>query len=522
MSHAESHATVLGDPTEAALVVAAKKVGLDRERLQQEYPRLAEVPFDSLSKRMVTVHRGPSGAMFAYVKGSPGTLLRASGFEQHSGEAAPLSAEARERWETANREMGAAALRVLGLAYRELPQTYTEADFDEQLVFVGLVGLMDPLRDEAKTAIGRCREAGVRIVMITGDQQVTAAEIARQLGIDRDANGRELQTIHARELTGLDAEGWRRIVDSAAVFARVSPEHKLRLVEALQQRGNTVAMTGDGVNDAPALKRADIGIAMGIKGTAVAKESAAMVITDDNFATIVDAVEQGRIIYSNIVRFIHYLFSCNLSEILTVFVAIMVGWPLPLGALQILWMNLITDVFPALALALEPSAPGVMQRGPRKVAEPLVTMSLLGIITVQGILLAAVTLTAFAVALHWYGTTGDGLRQATTIAFMTLTLTQIAHVFNARSLSRSVFTSRLFSNAWLWAAVLLCLSLQAAAIYFPPLRDLLDIAVPTGIDWLLIGICSMLPVAAIEIAKVIGRLRRSGSHDAGQPAAERS
>ena len=264
-------------------------------------------------------------------------------------------------------------LRVLGLAYRELPEGYTEADFDRELTFVGLVGMSDPLRDEAKAAIATCREAGIRTVMITGDQQTTAAEIARQLGLDRNHEGSLLGTVHGRELTDLDTEGWKRIVADAAVFARVSPEHKLRIVEALQQQGHIVAMTGDGVNDAPAMKQADIGIAMGIKGTEVAKENADMVITDDNFASIVGAVEQGRIIYGNILKFLHYLLSCNFSEILTVFIVLMIGWPLPLVALQILWLNLVTDIFPAFALALEPSAPDTMKRPPRDPQESLLT-----------------------------------------------------------------------------------------------------------------------------------------------------
>ena len=248
---------------------------------------------------------------------------------------------------------------MLALAYRDLPEGYDEEDLARDLVFVGLVGMIDPLRDEAKAAIATCRQAGIRTVMITGDQQATAAEIGRQLGLDRDAAG---PAAADRARPGAGRPGRCRAGSgsppSAAVFARVSPEHKLRIVEALQSQGEVVAMTGDGVNDAPALKKADIGMAMGIKGTEVAKEAADMVITDDNFATIVGAVEQGRIIYANILRFVHYLFSCNLAEILVVFVAIMLGWPLPLVALQILWLNMITDVFPAMALALEPSAPG--------------------------------------------------------------------------------------------------------------------------------------------------------------------
>jgi len=501
----DGHDTVLGDPTEAALVVVAEKAGMQYAALIAEFPRVDEVPFDSTSKRMATVHRTPQGPTVAYIKGSPGKLLAASTSQVRASGVTPLTEADRRRWEEANEELAGAALRVLGLAYRELPEGNSEKDFDQELTFVGLVGMSDPLRDEAKAAIATCREAGIRTVMITGDQQLTAAEIARQLGIDVDPNGRPLRTVHGRELTGLDAAGWKRAVADAAVFARVSPEHKLQIVEALQQQGHVVAMTGDGVNDAPALKKADIGIAMGIKGTEVAKENADMVITDDNFASIVGAVEQGRIIYGNILRFLHYLLSCNFSEILTVFMALMIGWPLPLVALQILWLNLITDIFPAFALALEPSSPNVMQRSPRDPQEPLLTRSFVGLIAWQGLLLAGVTLLAFGIGLHRYGTEGEGLRRATTMAFMTLALAQVFHAFDARSQNRSVFTSRLFTNGWLWGAVAICLILQAAAVYLPLLQRVLYTVPPTTSEWAVIAVCSLLPVAVVELVKVIRR-----------------
>ena len=361
-----------------------------RTALNRDQPRIGEVPFSSETKRMVTVHRTPDGTTVAYVKGAPAVVLDASvGAASPSTGGRPLTPEDRERVLAANGELAGRALRVLGAgvpgAAGGLPR---REDLARDLVFVGLVGMIDPLRDEAKAAIATCREAGIRTVMITGDQPATAAEIGRQLGLDRDPQGRPLRTVHGRELAGLDAAGWQTSRRRRGVFARVSPEHKLRIVEALQAGGEVVAMTGDGVNDAPALKQADIGVAMGIKGTEVAKEAADMVITDDNFATIVGAVEQGRIIYANILRFVHYLFSCNFAEILVVFVALMVGWPLPLGALQILWLNMITDVFPALALALEPSAPDVMKRPPRDPREPLMTPRFVGLIAWQGLLLS--------------------------------------------------------------------------------------------------------------------------------------
>ena len=507
----DGHETVLGDPTEAALIVAAEKAEMHHAVFVADFPRLSEVPFDSASKRMVTVHRTPQGRTTAFIKGSPGTLLAASSAQVRAAGVTPLTPNDRRHWEETNHELAGAALRVLGLAYRELPEGYNEEDFTKELTFVGLVGMSDPLRDEAKAAIATCREAGIRTVMITGDQQPTAAEIARQLGIDVDPNGHPLRTVHGRELAGLDVDGWKRVVADAAVFARVSPEHKLQIVEALQLQGHVVAMTGDGVNDAPALKKADIGIAMGIKGTEVAKENADMVITDDNFASIVGAVEQGRIIYGNILRFLHYLLSCNFSEILTVFIALMIGWPLPLVALQILWLNLITDIFPAFALALEPSSPGVMKRSPRDPQEPLITVSFVGLIAWQGLLLAGVTLLSFGIGLHWHGTEGEGLRQATTMAFMTLALAQVFHAFDARSQNRSVFTSRLFTNAWLWGAVAICLILQAAAVYLPLLQRVLHTVPPTASEWGVIAGCSLLPVAVVELVKVMQQVRSRGN-----------
>jgi Ca2+-transporting ATPase len=341
--------------------------------------------------------------------------------------------------------------------------------------------------------------------MITGDQQATAAEIGRQLGLDRDPQGLPLRAVHGRELVHLDAAGWQRVAAEAGVFARVSPEHKLRIVEALQASGEVVAMTGDGVNDAPALKKADIGVAMGIKGTEVAKEASDMVITDDNFASIVAAIEQGRIIYANIVRFIHYLFSCNLAEILVVFIAILLGWPLPLAALQVLWLNLITDVFPAMALALEPSSPDAMKRPPRDPKEPLVGWGFVRLIGWQGVLLAGLTLLPFQIALGWYEAQEGGQRRAVTVAFMTLTLAQVFHAFSARSQLRSAFDARLFTNCWLWGAVLLCVALQLAAVYSPFLQTVLHSAPLGGADWALVIGCSLAPVGIVEIVKTVAR-----------------
>jgi Ca2+-transporting ATPase len=504
--HTEGAGTILGDPTEGALLVAAGKAGQRPEDLERDFPRIGEVPFTSENKRMVTVHRTSDGRTVAYVKGAPSVILDASQQEFTGAGARPLSPEGRQRLLVVNEELAGQALRVLALAFKDIEGEWREEDLAEGLVFVGLVGMIDPLREEAKDAIATCRQAGIRTIMITGDQEATATEIGRQLGLDRDPQGRPLRTVHGRDLVRLDIAGLQQVAAEAGVFARVSPEHKLRIVEALQARGAIVAMTGDGVNDAPALKMADIGVAMGIKGTEVAKEAADMVITDDNFATIVGAIEQGRIIYANIVRFIHYLFSCNLAEILVVFVAILLGWPLPLAALQVLWLNMITDVFPAMALALEPSSPGAMQRPPRDPKEPLVTWGFIRLIGWQGALLAGLTLLAFQVALGWYEAGEGGHRHAITVAFMTLALSQVFHVFNARSQLRSAIDARLFTNGWLWGAVVLCVALQLAAVYWPFLQTVLQTAPLGGADWALVGACSLAPIAIVEVEKLVRRL----------------
>ncbi|WP_162130559.1 cation-translocating P-type ATPase [Schlesneria paludicola] len=512
MDRAHGDDAVLGDPTEAALIVVAEKAGLNQANLAREFPRISEVPFDSTTKQMVTVHTTADGHKIAFLKGSPGTLIAASTSQVGISGSVPLTSNARQRWEETNVRMAGEALRVLGLAFRELPDTFDEAELTRDLTFVGLVGMSDPLREQALSAITTCRQAGIRTVMITGDQQATAAEIARQLGIDHDLDGRPLRVVHGRELTGLDAAGWQKMVTEAAVFARVSPEHKLLIVEALQQQKQVVAMTGDGVNDAPALKKADIGIAMGQSGTDVAKENADLVITDDNFASIVSAVEQGRVIYGNIQRFLHYLLSCNFSEIMTVFFALMIGWPLPLAALQILWLNLITDVFPAFALALEPSAPDVMKRRPRDPEESLLSVPFIGLLVWQGMLLTGVTLLAFGIGMSWHGIDKDGSGAATTIAFMTLALSQVFHVFNARSQHRSAFTGRLFTNGWLWLAVAICLILQFSAIYLPPLQRVLHTVNLSLADLGLIAVCSLLPVAVVELVKTIQRFVARSAH----------
>jgi Ca2+-transporting ATPase len=502
---------VLGDPTEVALIVLGEKAGLDQEALTRAFPRLGEVPFDSQTKRMLTVHRTPDGSRILFAKGSPSAILDTSAWVLDGEGRSAISEASRASWDQRNEALASQALRVLGFAIRPL----TDADGDvvgdlaHDMTFVGLTGMIDPLSDGVKETIDTCRSAGIGVVMITGDQLGTAKEIARQLGLDVGANGAVMRVVHAQELSELDASAWQSIVKDTSVFARVTPEHKLKIVEALQQQGEVVAMTGDGVNDAPALKTADIGIAMGIRGTDVAKDAADIVITDDNFSTIVSAVRQGRVIVNNILRFIHYLFACNFSEIVTVFAAIMLGWPLPLTVLQILWLNLVTDLFPALALAMEPAADDVMQRPPRDPRVPLMTRSFAWLIAWQGVLLAASTLLAFRVGLRWYGDTGTGLQHSVTIAFMTLALVQIAHTLDVRSQTRSLFSQNFFSNRWLLAAIAFTVLLQLSTMYIPFLQQVLQTVPLTPQDWQLILACTLVPLLVVEAVKLVGSRTRS-------------
>lgn len=491
---------ITGDPTEAALIVLAEKAALDVTSLIASNPRISEIPFTSETKQMVTVHRTPDHRQLECAKGAPSQLLANCEYESWGSGYRPLSHERRQWWEGNNTQLANNALRVLGFAFRETCETERMAEDGSTAgwVFAGLVGIIDPLRVEARDAISMCRTAGIATVMITGDQIATAQAIGRRLGIDRNVDGKVCEAVHAQFLAQASTQALAGVLARTAVIARAEPKHKLQIVHALQQMGHVVAMTGDGVNDAPALKQADIGIAMGISGTDVARQTADMVITDDNFSTIVKAVEQGRILYANIIHFVHYLLSCNLAELLTVFLAIMCGLPLPLIPLQILWLNMITDVFPALALALEPSAPDVMKRGPRAPDAALLHPALMITILGQGLLLALATLTAFYIALQSYGEFEK--ERAVTIAFMTLGLVQILHAFNTRSQHRSL-TQQLFTNGWLWAAVMLCVALQLAAVYEPHLNLVLGTVPLVASDWWLIIACSLAPVVAVELFK---------------------
>jgi P-type Ca2+ transporter type 2C len=490
---ADGQAHSLGDPTETALLLAAAALGVDVSQERALYPKLDERPFDAVTKRMITTHRTPEQTTLALLKGAPNVVLAACANYLVNDSSQPLDAATQEQLLLGNRQMAEGALRVLALAEKQV----SDDDLESGYTFLGFVGMMDPPRAEVAEAVRQAQVAGIRVVMLTGDQLHTAQAIARELRLCGNA---EPQARHARDLEEASPQDIAKLALTTDVFARVSPEDKLHIVEALQQAGEIVAVTGDGVNDAPALKRADIGVAMGKRGTEVAKEAADVVLADDNFATIMHAVEGGRTIYTNILRFVHLMFSKNLGTVLAIFVAIVLGWPLPLLPLQILWVNLLTDVFPALALALEPTAEGVMQRPPRSPNEALLSRAFLWLISWQGALLAAIILAAYGWSLDTYGAGAH----ARTMALFALIGVQIGHMFNCRSRSRSAFVG-LFRNPFVWGAIGIVAVLQLLALYQPFLARVLDTHPLNATDWSVVAVTIVLPVLVVEIVKAISQ-----------------
>ncbi|NIR42791.1 MAG: HAD-IC family P-type ATPase [Gemmatimonadetes bacterium] len=484
-----------GDPTEAALLVLAEKGGVQPGRTREAYPELAEVPFASERQFMATFHRTPEGKTVAYVKGGPRRIVELSGQQVTAEGVAPVAAGEREAILAHNRELAGHGLRVLALACRELG---SDEEPDEaalhDLTFVGLVGIQDPPAEGVEETIQTFHRAGVRTVMITGDQAVTAEAVARELGLMREGDG----TLHGRDLADLSDGELVERVPRIAAFSRVTPEDKLRIVTAYQAGGAIVGMLGDGVNDAAALKRADIGVAMGRRGTDVAKETADLVLQDDRFQTIGKAVEDGRVIFDNIRKFIFYLFSCNVSEVLTLLIAGLARTPLPLLPLQILWLNLITDVFPALALAVEPPEPDVMDRPPRDPQSAILSRAFVATVGTYSALITASTLGVFLWGLYGWKVE---VEHSVTLAFMTLALAQLFHVVNARSPDRILFTRRMFDNPWTAAALAVTILLQVAAVYLPGLSDVLG-TYPLGVgDWALVLGASLTPLLIGQLLK---------------------
>jgi len=488
-----------GDPTELALLMAALKAGLQPEALNGRYPRVHEIPFTSERKRMTTLHQGPEG-LFAASKGAPEVILESCRFLLTDEGERPLTPAERERILEAARTMAGEALRVLAVADKASARL---EDAEEGMTFLGLVGMIDPPRPEAKAAIQVCREAGIRVVMITGDHPLTARAIARELGLLR--NGR---VITGAELDAMSDEEFEQQVEEIDVYARVSPAHKFRVVTALQKKGHIVAMTGDGVNDAPALKKADIGIAMGITGTDVSKEAAAMVLLDDNFASIVAAVEEGRAIFSNIKKYLMYLLSSNVGEILLMAMASLAGLPPPLSAAQILYVNLATDGLPALALSVDPPEPDLMRRPPRNPRAGLFTRPVILLMLAGGLWSALVNLSLFA----WALSSGRSLAEAMTMAFVSLVLIQFFKAYNFRSDRHSVLRQP-FANRWLNRAILWEAAMLLLLLYVPFLRDLFGIYSLPWIDWAIVLAAAATVVPVLELVKWIERRGLLGAID---------
>ncbi|RKN87009.1 calcium-translocating P-type ATPase, SERCA-type [Paenibacillus ginsengarvi] len=497
--------SIKGDPTEGALVVLGAKAGITRQSLEGLYDRKGELPFDSDRKRMsVLMHH--QGGRLLFTKGAPDVVLEKCAYVLWDGKVIPFTPTLKQKVIAANEGMARSALRVLGFAYKELKSTDREDTphtLESQLVFVGLAGMIDPPRKEVRDAIQTCKRAGIKTVMITGDHLATAEAIARQLGMI-PANGLSMS---GQQIAALSDDELDEKTDQTYVYARVSPEHKLRIVKSLQRKGHVVAMTGDGVNDAPAIKASDIGIAMGQTGTDVTKEASALVLSDDNFATIVSAIEEGRGIYENIRKFIRYLLASNVGEIMTMFLAMMLGMPMPLVPIQILWVNLVTDGLPAMALGVDQPEKDLMQQRPRTAKENIFARRLGWKIISRGLLIGVCTLAAFWIMLQENPDSAAGLLKAQSVAFATLVMAQLIHVFDCRS-SRSIFHRNPLQNKYLVLAVLSSLALMLVVMYVEPLQPIFK-TVPLGVkEWLITLVFAGIPTFLMGFGSVLTTRRR--------------
>ncbi len=487
---------VIGDPTEACLIVSAAKAGLERSILEERFPRIHEIPFDSERKRKSTVHRS-NGKLVMYTKGAPDVMLKRCSRIYNGGKVSPLTGNTKNMIIEINRGFALHALRVLAFAYKPLGTGNEVDESDENdLIFVGMQAMIDPPRKEVRSAINRCKSAGIRSIMITGDYAITAQAIASQLGIASDAvSGEEIENMHDEDL--------KKTVKKISVFARVNPEHKIRIVRALRDNGEVVAMSGDGINDAPALKEADIGIAMGITGTDVTKETADMVLLDDRYISIVKAVEQGRGIYENIKKFVNYLLSSNLGEVLILFIAMVIGFRnssgaivMPLLATQILWMNLVTDGLPAVAIGIDPIRKEIMDAAPRNPDEPIITKDMAMNIVAISVLMAAGTLFLF------YRFLPQGEAMGRTVAFTSIVMLEMVRV----TMIRSQYKLHFFSNMFLVGAISFSVLLQVAVVYMPVMNIIFKTTPLALYHWGYIGVVmAMMFVIGIIIAKLIHR-----------------
>jgi Ca2+-transporting ATPase len=488
---------IFGDPTEGALLVSAIKAGFKRSEIEKHFPRIDEIPFDSERKCMTTIHKIDREHV-AYVKGAPDVILTKCKYININGKLKKLTGENKKRILNTNQDMTNKALRVLGFAYKPLTGKYksTPEEVEKDLIFVGLQAMIDPPREGVKESIATCKTAGIEIVLITGDHKLTAIAIAKELGLFKEGD----KALSGDELDNLSDEKLDSIIEDIVIYARVSPEHKVRILNALKKKGHIVAMTGDGVNDAPALKKSDIGVAMGITGTDVAKEASDMVLTDDNFASIVSAVEEGRGIYNSIKQFVQYTLSSNLGEIVVIFLAILIGWPLPLIAIQILWVNLLTDGLPGLALGLDPFSKDIMKKPPRKRKENIISKEVIQNILIVGFVMGIGTLFMF----YSYGVELD---KARSIAFTTLIMFQLFNVLTYRAKN---FKINIKTSGFLIGSVIISLLMQLAILYTP-----LNVAfkiVPLGLfDWIKILLVSCTLYIILESRKMFMNYRETKS-----------
>ncbi|RLG71054.1 MAG: calcium-transporting P-type ATPase, PMR1-type [Thermoprotei archaeon] len=511
-------ANIVGDPTEIALLVSAVKAGMDLEELNKKYPRIGEIPFDSNRKCMTTVHRTPEGEKIAYVKGAPEVILQKCSYIYLNGEVKKLTEEKRQELLEITQNMASNALRVLAMAYKKLNgvATYSAEEVEKDLIFVGLQGMIDPPRDEVIPAMELCKKAGIRVIMITGDHKLTAVAVAKEIGLLDETVG-DKHVLTGTELDSMSDEEFEKVVDEISVYARVSPEHKVRIVNALKKKGYVVAMTGDGVNDAPAVKRADVGVAMGIKGTDVTKEASEMILADDNFATIVAAVEEGRGIYDNIKKYLMFLLSCNVGEILLMFVASLIGLPLPLLAIHILLINLTTDGLPAIALSVDPPDPDIMKRPPRDPKESIFTPRIKGIIGTGGSLMAIIGLPLFACVyarmlglplFAWIyqrlpSEPSPELMYAQTMIFWWMTLFEMFRAFACRSEIKTSFELGFTTNKYLLYGILSSIFITLLIIYVPALQLLFKTTPLYLGDVLLAAVLSITSLIVIDLGKTI-------------------
>lgn len=489
---------IIGDPTEGALVVALEKAGLSKKEMAQVLPRVYEFPFDSERKRMSTIHKNAeSSGYISYTKGGPDVMLARCTHVLKNNKVVPLEDADKKDILTANERMAKNALRVLAVAYKDLdhiPKSSNEMDtVENDLIFIGLVGLIDPPRPEVIEAITKCKTAGIKVKMITGDHAATALAIARELGI-ADENSKALS---GQDLEQMSEHELAEVVEDINVYARVSPEHKLKIIEALKEKGHITAMTGDGVNDALALKRSDIGVAMGITGTDVARETADMILTDDNFASIVAAVEEGRTIYGNIRKFVYFLLSCNIGEIMVIFTAMILRWEIPLLPIHLLWINLVTDAFPALALGMEKPEKYIMFQPPRHPKEPILDKLMRTNIAIQGVFITIATLGAF-----WYGWkyVGD-LELGRTLAFTTLIVAELLRAQTSRSEKYSLASLGFFSNTYILSATALSFILLLLVLYVPAFHMVFKTNPLALSQWSIVIGLGILPSLASEISK---------------------